>query len=45
MPPAAFRRATTVASRFGTRFAQPLVPALVTRPAVSSESLMVKGTP
>ena len=43
--PAALIRATTVASRSGTRSRQPTVPAVVRRPAVSSESLIVHGTP
>ena len=38
-------RATTVASRSGTKKARPFVPPVVMTPAVSSESFMVMGTP
>ena len=34
-----------MASRSGTRSRQPIVPAVVTTPAVSIESLIVNGTP
>src|SRR3972149_12251229 len=43
--PAALTRATTGASRAGRRARQPIGPAVVTTPAVSSESLAVNGTP
>ena len=43
--PAAFSRATTVASAAGTKSRRPIVPQVDTVPAVSKQSLMVMGTP
>ena len=43
--PAAFARWTTVASRSGMKSLRPIEPPVVITPAVSSESLMVIGTP
>ncbi len=43
--PAPRRRRTTVASSLGTNPVRPFVPPVVTMPEVSSESLIVTGTP
>ena len=43
--PASFARRTTVASRSGTKLARPVEPPVEIIPAVSSESLIVIGTP